>query len=154
MTLSILNPLHILSVVVWVGGMFFAYMALRPAAVSTLEPPFRLRLWRATFQKFFPWVWASIITLLVTGYWMMFGFFGGMAGSPIYIHVMMGLGLVMMAIFMHIYFAAYKKLIRAVEAEDWPEGGKNLNQIRILVGVNTLLGLATITTATAGRYFV
>jgi len=154
MTLSILNPLHILSVVVWVGGMFFAYMALRPAAVSTLEPPFRLRLWRATFNKFFPWVWVSIITLLVTGYWMMFGFFGGMAGSPIYIHVMMGLGLVMMAIFMHIYFAAYKKLIRAVDAEDWAMGGKSLNQIRILVGINTLLGLATIAIATAGRYFV
>jgi len=154
MTLLILNPLHILSVVVWVGGMFFAYMALRPAAVSTLKPAFRLRLWRATFEKFFPWVWASIITLLVTGYWMMFGFFGGMAGSPIYIHAMMGLGLVMMAIFMHIYFAAYKKLTRAVQAEDWEKGGKSLNQIRILVGINTLLGLATIAIATAGRYFV
>jgi uncharacterized membrane protein len=154
MTLSILNPIHILSVVIWVGGMFFAYMALRPAAASTLEPPFRLRLWRQTFKHFFPWVWAAIITLLVTGYWMMFGFFGGMAGSPIYIHTMMALGLVMMAIFMHIYFSPYQRLIRAVEAEDWPEGGKNLNQIRIRVGINTLLGLLTILIATAGRYFV
>jgi len=154
MTLSILNPVHILSVVIWVGGMFFAYMALRPAAISTLEPPLRLQLWRQTFKHFFPWVWAAIITLLVTGFWMMFGFFGGMAGSPIYIHVMMGLGLLMMAIFMHIYFAAYKRLKLAVDAEDWAEGGKRLNQIRILVGVNTLLGLLTIVVATAGRYFV
>ena len=72
MTLSILNPVHILSVVIWVGGMFFAYMALRPAAISTLEPPLRLQLWRQTFKHFFPWVWAAIITLLVTGFWMMF----------------------------------------------------------------------------------
>jgi uncharacterized membrane protein len=154
MTLSLLNPLHLLSVVVWVGGMFFAYMALRPAAASTLEPPFRLRLWRATFKNFFPWVWAAIITLLVTGYWMIFGFLGGMAGAPLYVHTMMGLGLLMMAIFMHVYFAAYKRLIHAVEAEDWPEGGKNLNQIRQLVGINTLLGLLTIVVAAAGRYFI
>jgi len=37
--------LHILGAVIWVGGMFFAYMALRPAIVETLEPPFRLKLW-------------------------------------------------------------------------------------------------------------
>ena len=29
--------LHVLSIVVWVGGMFFAYMALRPVAASVLE---------------------------------------------------------------------------------------------------------------------
>ena len=52
--------LHILGAVVWVGGMFAAYMCLRPAA-GPLEPPQRLKLWRAFFQKFFPWVWLSIL---------------------------------------------------------------------------------------------
>ena len=45
---------HILSVVIWVGGMFFAYMAMRPAAASVLEPPKRLSLWLPTFKRFFP----------------------------------------------------------------------------------------------------
>ena len=154
MPLSVLIPLHILSVVVWVGGMFFAYMALRPAAAGTLEPPLRLSLWRQTFKYFFPWVWAAIITLLVTGLWLMFGFFGGMAGSPIYVHAMLGLGLIMMAIFILVYFAPYRRLVRAVAAEDWPEGGKNLKQIRLLIGINTLLGLVTTVIAAAGRYLI
>ena len=51
--------LHILGAVVWVGGMFAAYVCLRPAA-GALEPPQRLTLWRGFFAKFFPWVWVSV----------------------------------------------------------------------------------------------
>ena len=32
-----LYALHLLAAVVWVGGMFFAWMILRPAAVSALD---------------------------------------------------------------------------------------------------------------------
>ncbi len=59
--------LHVLSSVLWVGGMFFAYMALRPVAAATLEPPQRLTLWAGVFGRFFPWVWTSIVVLLVNG---------------------------------------------------------------------------------------
>ena len=61
----------ILGATVWVGGMFAAYMCLRPAA-GPLEPPVRLKLWSAFFQKFLPWVWVAILLLLASGYWMMF----------------------------------------------------------------------------------
>jgi len=152
--MSIALALHVLAIVIWVGGMFFAYMALPPAAASTLEPPQRLTLWRATFARFFPWVWISIITVLATGYWMIFGPFGGMANTPIFVHVMQGLGLVMMLIFMHVFFAPYRKLCRAVGMSDWQEGGKQLAQIRVLVGINTLLGIITIVVATAGKFFI
>ncbi len=148
-----LIPLHLLAVVIWVGGMFFAYMALRPAAVETLEPPARLTLWAATFKRFFPWVWASIIVILATGYGYIFGVYGGFAHAPLFVHVMMGLGIVMMLIFMHVFFAPYRRLKQAVAARNWPEGGKKLAQIRVLVGTNTLIGIATIVTAAAGRFF-
>ncbi len=49
---SSLLALHVLAVVIWVGGMFFAYNALRPAAAEVLEPPNRLKLWVATFVDF------------------------------------------------------------------------------------------------------
>ncbi len=48
-----LYALHLLAAVVWVGGMFFAWMILRPAAVDILEPPARLRLWLSVFKRFF-----------------------------------------------------------------------------------------------------
>lgn len=152
--MSIAIALHVLSVTVWVGGMFFAYMCLRPVAASVLEPPLRLTLWVQVFARFFPWVWASVVLLLATGYWMIFGHFGGFASTPIYVHVMQGLGLAMMAIYLHVFFAPYARLRRAVAAQDWPVGGKHLGQIRKLVGVNTGLGLLTIVVATAGHYLL
>lgn len=151
--MSLAIALHVLSVVVWVGGMFFAHQALRPAAVEVLEPPLRLPLWVATFKRFFPWVWLAVGLILVSGYWMIFKF-GGFGNLPIYIHVMNGLGLVMMAIFMHVFFAPYKRLKRAVNDQDWPAGAKQLATIRFMVGINTILGLLTIAIATGGRYLI
>ncbi len=148
MYMSIALALHVITVVIWVGGMFFAHQALRPAAVSTLEPPLRLRLWVATFKRFFPWVWLCVVVVLVTGLWMMTQF-----PKAIYIHSMMGLGIIMMFIFMHVFFAPYNKLKKAVAAENWPEGGKALGQIRMLVGINTVIGILTIIIATAGKFF-
>lgn len=150
MLMSIALALHVLSIVVWVGGMFFAHQALRPAAVSVLEPPTRLRLWRATFQRFFPWVWLSIVLVLASGLWMMMQF----PKPPIFVHVMLGLGVIMMLIFMHVFFAPYGRLKKAVAAENWKEGGKALGQIRMLVGLNLSIGLITVIVGTAGKFFI
>ncbi|MCB1784660.1 MAG: CopD family protein [Chromatiaceae bacterium] len=146
--------LHVIAVVIWVGGMFFAYMALRPVAASLLEPPQRLPLWVGVFGRFFPWVWVSIGVILATGLWMIFAVLGGMGAVALYVHAMFGLGLLMMLIFLHVFFAPYGRLKRAVAAQDWPAGGKALAQIRMLVGINTLIGLLTIAVGAGGRYFV
>lgn len=150
---SLALMLHVFGVVIWVGGMFFAYMALRPAATNTLEPPQRLSLWAATFGNFFPWVWISIIGILLSGYFII-GQIGGFSKTMLYIHVMHGLGLLMMLLFFHVFFAPYKRLKNAVAAKDWAAGGKALAQIRWLVAANLTLGLITIIIATAGRSFL
>ncbi len=144
--------LHLLGVVVWVGGMFFAYMALRPVAASVLEPPQRLNLWAGVFAKFFPWVWLSIALILGSGLYMWMAL-GGMT-APAYVFVMMGLGIVMMLIFAHVFFAAFKKLKRAVAEQAWPAGGAALGQIRMLIGINLSIGLLTIAVAILGRTWV
>jgi uncharacterized membrane protein len=151
---SIALALHVLAIVIWVGGMFFAYTVLRPVAASVLEPPQRLTVWAGVFGRFFPWVWASIIIVLASGYWMLLGPFGGFANAPVFVHIMNGLGLIMMLIFMHVYFAPYQKLRKAVAEQRWPDGGKALAQIRVLVGINTLIGLLTIVIAAGGKYFL
>lgn len=154
MSIAIAIALHVLSAAVWVGGMFFAYMCLRPVAAELLEPPQRLRLWAKVFARFFPWVWAAVVLLLISGYWMIFGRFGGFASAPLYVHLMQGLGLVMAGIYLYVFFAPYGRLRRAVAVEDWPAGGEALGRIRRLVGLNTVLGLLTIAAATAGRYLI
>lgn len=146
--------LHVIAVMIWVGGMFFAYVVLRPVAASQLEPPVRLTLWAGVFRNFFPWVWVCIGVILATGLWMIFGFFGGMGKIALYVHAMFGLGILMMLIFFHVFFAPYGRLKKAVAAQDWPAGGKALGQIRMLVGINTIIGLVTIAIAAGGRYLV
>ena len=143
--------LHLLGVVVWVGGMFFAYMALRPGAAARLEPPQRLSLWAGVFGKFFPWVWLSIALILGSGLYMLMALSG--ASVPLYVLAMLVLGVVMMLIFAHVFFAAYKKLKRAVAEQAWPAGGAALGQIRMLIGINLSIGLITVVVAILGRAF-
>jgi uncharacterized membrane protein len=150
--LSIYSLLHVLSVVIWVGGMFFAYSFLRPVAAQQLEPPYRLKLWVGVFNRFFPYVWLSIILLPLTGYLLMFSIWQSFAAAPLYVHLMQGLGIVMILIYLHVYFAPFGRLKRMVASEDWPQAGKALAQIRILVGINTMIGLLVVVIASGGRF--
>ena len=149
--MAIALVLHLLAAVVWVGGMFFAYMVLHPVAAGTLEAPQRLTLWARVFSRFFPWVWFVVISLLLTGYPLLFGVFGSMGNAPIYVHLMQAMGLIMMAIFAHVFFAPFQRLKRAVAAEDWEAGGRQLAQIRRMVGINLTLGLMVVVMAGGGR---
>jgi len=148
MTIAI--TLHVLSAVIWVGGMFFAYMALRPVAAVLLEPPERLSLWCNVFGKFFPWVWLCILSLLGSGYWMAFTLFGGFGNFPLFVNLMHGLGILMMLLFMHVYFAPFRRMKQALAADDLPTAGKKLAQIRMIIGTNLILGLIVVTIGTAG----
>lgn len=144
--------LHVIAAVIWVGGMFLAWMVLRPVAAGLLDPPQRLTLWARVFQRFFPWVWTAVAVLLATGLWMLFAVLGGMAGARWHVHLMLAIGLVMMAIFAYIWFVPYPRLRSAVHEQTWPEGGNHLARIRRLIGINLTLGLLTVIIASAGRY--
>lgn len=145
---SLIITLHVLAAVIWVGGMFFAYMALRPAA-GKLELPQRMMLWSETFERFFPWVWGSVVILPMTGYWMIFTMFESFNSSPLYVLLMQYIGLAMIAIFMHVFFAPYRRLRKFVEAEDFESAGKQIAQIRKLIALNLSLGLITVLLASS-----
>jgi len=144
--------LHLIAAVIWVGGMFFAYMALRPVAASLLEPPLRLPLWSETFARFFPWVWVSVFTLIATGLWMVFSVYGGFGKVGLHIHIMTGLGTLMILLFAHVFFSPYRRMKQALAVKDVPEAGRRLAQIRIIIAINLSLGLIVIVIAGAGRY--
>lgn len=150
--MTLLITLHVLAAVVWVGGMFFAYMVLRPAA-GPLEPASRLALWQRVFRRFFPWVWASIGILLVSGYAMLIVRFGGFAGAGPHIHVMQLTGIAMMLLFLHLFFVPWRRFSRAVEAGTLTDAAAALNQIRRIVAINLVLGLLTVTVGASGRFW-
>lgn len=146
--------LHIIGAVIWVGGMFFAYMVLRPSAAQLLEPPQRLNLWRAVFSRFFLWVWLAVLVMPATGFYLIFAKFGGFAGAPMYVHAMTGLGILMIMIYMHVFFAPFKRIKRCLDDNDIPGAAKQLNLIRLLVGLNTLIGLFTLFVGSGGIYLI
>jgi uncharacterized membrane protein len=143
---------HVLGTVVWVGGMFAAYVCLRPAA-GALEGPQRLQLWRNFFRKFFPWVWISVLLLLASGYWMLLTTFGGFKDAPLYINLMQAVGWVMIALFVWLFHGPWLKFKRAVDAQDWPAAAAHLNRIRQLIQVNLPLGLIVAVIGGTGRFW-
>ena len=82
---------------------------------------------------------------------MIFAELGGMANMGIHVHIMLVLGIFMMLLFMHVYFGAFRRLQHAVIESNWETGGVKLNQIRVLVKTNLILGLLVVIIATAGR---
>lgn len=146
MIYATLKTLHVLAIVVWIGGMVFAHFFLRPA-LAQLEPPVRLRLMHEVLGRFFKAVLLASLLTLVSGVWMLGRVAkqvvqsGGSFEMPLAWTVMAIGGLFMVAIFMHIRFALYKRLDQAVAASDWPAGAAALGQIRLWVSVNLGLGL-------------
>ena len=149
MLYNALKLVHVLSIIVWVGGMVFAHFFLRPAAQS-LEPPQRVRLMHDVLQRFFAAVTAAVVLVLGSGLWMI----GRVAketvqaglsfNMPLDWTIMATLGIVMMGIFGHIRFALFKRLSKAVAAQDWPAGGAALASIRTWVSVNLAIGVVII----------
>jgi uncharacterized membrane protein len=150
---SLVYSLHVLAALVWVGGMFFAWMVLRPAAITALEGPARLKLWVEVFQGFFRWVWGAVVLLPVSGVVMLNMNFNGFEHAPRYVQVMMGLFVVMTALFIRIQALLLPEMRTAVQAQDWPAGAAVLGRIRRLVGINLLVGLVVVTIAAVRPMF-
>lgn len=144
--------LHSLAAVVWVGGMFFALVALRPAT-APLEAGPRLELWSRVLERFFLWVIAAIALLLASGYGMIFGVYAGFRGIGLHIHAMQGLGIVMVLLFFHLYFAPWRRFRAALARQDYPAAARQLNQIRWIVTLNLIFGLVTVAVGSSGRYW-
>ena len=143
---------HALAAVIWVGGMFFAYMVLR-RALGPIDPHARLDLWKNVFGRFFPWVWASIVALLASGYGMIFFGLGGFASAGVHVHIMQATGLLMIALFLHLYFAPWRRLQRALAHSDYDGATRQLAQIRWIVATNLALGLITVAIGASGRHW-
>ena len=145
--------LHVLAALIWVGGMFFAWMILRPAAVTALEGPARLKLWVEVFQRFFVWVWIAVVVLPISGVGLLQMRFNGFETAPRYVQIMMGLYIVMVALFIRIQSLQLPELRKAVEAQDWAAGAGALGRIRRLVGCNLIVGLVLVAIAAARPMF-
>lgn len=141
-----LLAIHMLCAVIWVGGMFFAYLVLRPS-LTALEPTQRQLLHTQVFRRFFLVVWHVMPLILLTGFVMLFGWYGGMAHAAWNVHVMTGFGLVMAALFVVIVFGPYARFRRTT---DRTRMAATTDVIRKLIGINLVLGMITVIIAALG----
>ncbi|WP_375737935.1 CopD family protein [Pseudomonas boanensis] len=148
-----LYAIHLLAALIWVGGMFFAWMVLRPAAIETLEPPARLKLWVEVFRRFFVWVWVAVLVLPFSGAGMLHMGYASLEAAPRYVHMMIGLYIAMLALFLRVSALLLPQLRAAVSKQDWPAGGAVLGRIRRVVGFNLLLGMMLIAIVAARPSF-
>lgn len=134
--------LHLTAGISWLGGMTLLLWAVRPAAMALLPPEQRLPLLHRVLSRFFVLVWFAIAVLLASGGWMFST--TDMKLAPRGWHAMATLGSLMCLIFAHLYFAPFRRLSRAVAAQEWPAAGKALAQIHPLVLTNFVLGWAAV----------
>ena len=149
---TFLYVLHVLGAVLWVGGMAFAILALRPAAHETLEGPQRLALMQAVFRRFFRTLWHVVPIVVLSGWAMVFFWYRGFGASIWHVHLMHLTGLVMAAVFAFVALAPFRRMRAALAAGETAAAAAALDRIRLLVTVNLGIGLATIAVATFGRY--
>jgi len=146
---TLFKLIHLLAVLIWVGGMFFAHVVLRPAAVETLEPPQRLKLLDAVLRRFFNWVWGAAGAILITGFYLTY-LYGGIHHTAKHVHIMLALGLAMIAIYCYIFFVCYVPFSLHVAKHRWEKAGEILAKIRRLVLLNLVLGVVTISVVAIG----
>ena len=137
-----LKALHLLCAVLWVGGMFFSYVVLRPSMLA-IEAPQRMILHTRVFRRFFLVIWHAMPIAIISGFAMV-GLQWNMATAPWQLNAMMGLGLIMGAVFLAIFFGPYRQFRRTIDRNRM---ASSLDNIRKLIGVNLILGLVTIIVA-------
>jgi uncharacterized membrane protein len=147
----LLYLLHVLGAVLWVGGMAFAVLAMH-RGLAVLEPPQRLAVQREALGSFLRLVWHAMPAMLLTGWALLFGWYGGFRGAGWHIHLMHATGLVMAAIFLAIVFGPWSDFRTRLEAGDRPGAAAAGARIRRLVQLNLALGLLTVAVAAWGRF--
>jgi uncharacterized membrane protein len=141
--------LHVLAVVVWVGGMAFALFVLRPG-LAALPPPQRIGVLARVFARFLPVVGAAIVVIVVSGVAMLLQL-PDLRGQGWGFHVMTGVGAVMIIVYAVLWLRLNPRLQAAATAADWPAAAGVAESMRRGVLANLVLGIVVIVAAIIGR---
>ena len=79
--------------------------------------------------------------------------FSGFETAPRYVQIMMGLYIVMVALFIRVQSLQLPELRKAVLDEQWAAGAAVMGRIRRLVGCNLIVGLVVVGIAAARPMF-
>ncbi len=151
MTIGIASALHVLSAVAWIGGMLFVLLVLRPA-LPDLPAQARMPFFAKVLKRFFILVWHAVVVILVSGYLLVSGVFGGFGNAPVYVHIMHGLGLIMAGLFVFLFFFVFLPFRKAVSGTQTGDVQQLAGRMRLIVTINLIIGIVIVIVAAAGKY--
>lgn len=136
--------IHLLAVVLWIGGVVFIDGFLVPTlrrAVAHAQP--RAQLLYVLFRNFFAAVWGAGAALVITGYGMVFlhGGFGALSAAQ---WTMVVLGSAMVLLALYIFFVPFLRMRSAVLHSNWDAACAQAGRIRLLSTVNIVLAVPAI----------
>lgn len=146
---SVFHTLHVLAASIWITDMLIALFVLRPASLAALTPPLRLQKLVGIFPRVFGWVWVAVLILPISGVVMMRLRFAGFETAPRHVQIMIGLYVVMVALFLRMHGLQLPALRKAVASQEWTEGMTAVTHMRRLAALDLLLGLAVVVVAVA-----
>jgi uncharacterized membrane protein len=145
MLYAALKAIHLLSLIAWLGGMFYTLACLRPA-LAVLDAPSRPRLMGEVLRRFLAVVDVAVGLMVVSGLSMLYLAWRAAAGPglsfnmPLDWYVMIVLGVLMFAIYGHVRAGPFRQLQRALGSNDASASAAALGQTRKWVTVNLVLG--------------
>jgi uncharacterized membrane protein len=138
---SLIVFLHIISAVIWVGGMIAIRFGVHYSIQEIEDPKIKLGRTLELLRRFFNMVIPSIIILLITAVMMSIGL--GLKESPLYpiVHIKEAIWSVMAIIFTIIYLKR-NKAQRFFDAGDFKSAKEKLTPLALwMIPTNIALGL-------------
>jgi uncharacterized membrane protein len=149
--MTVVFPLHILAIIVFLGGLFFASVVFQPLTRG-LDSETASSLWQPTLSRFFAWGWVSLLLILATGIGMVFLKFGGYSGAPMIHRGNMAIGIPAMALFVYVFFGPWQQYRRTTLRRDWTAAQKAITRVQVVMRIILVLGLIASAVSAVGRY--
>lgn len=141
--LAFANWIHLISTVTWMGGIVIFTLVVTPSADNTLAPQVRCTFVNAYWRKLRPLVYFSIITFIISGFYMTF-----VAGNPyLYLdsypwamvslikHIVVGVLMVLGVYNVRVFSPKYNKLVCALPTTGPNPELERLNKLQKRSGV-------------------
>ncbi|ANA14046.1 hypothetical protein [Acetobacter oryzifermentans] len=143
---SLVLTLHLVSIILWIGGGAYAVIILRPS-LRLLDATQRNSVHLQTLARFFKVLTHVIPTALITG-WLLIIHEGGFANAPWTTNLMQLLGVIMAVLFVMMYTGPYQKARRSIRPQP-----SVFDSIRSRVLLIVALGVLAVLSACLGHPF-
>jgi uncharacterized membrane protein len=133
-------PLHILAIVVWLGGLFCMSVMVSPAG-RDLDATAIAFHWQRVLARFFTWAWIALLLIVATGIALVQVRFGGFSNMPALHRANTAIGVPAIALFAYVFLVPWRRYCRSIAKSEWSAAERLLGHVRIVLAIILVLGV-------------